>query len=256
MNRFLKFIIAGMAIAPILAGCSKDDGDYPGYYAYVTVNTDGPSYYFTGDDGKTYYPGDVSRIIPPYKALDKDGVSTNGKRAYIRFNYLSTKKDGFDYNIALYYIEDIQSQVVKVAESEDDVNAAGDGEMELSDSGISGGWLDILFRIETSRDATHKITLLDNKTVEAPSTMPEGYQYLEFRQSTTNMGSGTLGYGIVSFKLDDTYNPAVTGKKGFYIRVRDLDGNVKYATIEYKAPSQKSTMELHRIPTPHMDRFR
>ncbi len=260
MNRLLKFLMLSMAAAPLLVSCSMDAdapgdyADYPRYYAYVTVNVDGRSYYFTGDDGKTYYPGDVKRI-DMYETTDEYGDSKDGRRAFIRFNMMYEPQSGYDYNVILYYVEDILSKTVEVAATEDEVEAAGDDRLRIEEAAFQGDWLDIIFEIETTPYSMHKMTLLDNRTIDAPAGMPADYQYLEFRQEAEDMTGGNINKGIASYKLG-AYHPAATGMKGFYVRINNLDGNVEYVTIPYKASTLNAVMQLKELPTPYMDRIR
>lgn len=253
----MPFILTAVA-ALAFASCSMADsnGDYyPEYYVYATISVNGSSYFFTDDSGETYYPGDISRIST-YKTTDDDGNSKDGKRVFLRFNKLPEKKDGFDYNIAIYYIEDILSKTVEIAETAAQVAAAGGDPVMIKETAFQGEWFTIVFRLRHSYDAMHKLTLLDNRTATPPSGMPADYQYLEFRQLAKDMdGTGSLADGIVSFKLDDNYHPAETGKKGFYIRIMNLDKTVEYVRIEYKTPTAGAALQQHNTPTPNLDRI-
>ena len=259
MNKFLKFLFIAIAAVPFLASCSKNgDSDYPRYSAYMTLNTGpmGIGYYFTADNGKTYYPSDVSRIIPAYETVDDDDVSKDGKRVAVYYNLLNEEKEGYDYNIALYFIGDILSKTVEVAETEEEVTEAGDDRLDIFNAAIQGEWLDIVFDILTY-ESTHKMTLLDNQTADLEDIeVPEDYQYLEFRQKTESkkQETGTLSRGIVSFKLGE-YHPKTTGSKGLYIRIKSLNGDVVYKKLDYKAGTSAS-LQINSIPTPNMDRIR
>ncbi len=249
MKKVLKPLLIAMAVAPLLASCMKSNSDYPQDRKYVTVASTGLSYYFVGDDGTTYFPGDVSRF-------KYDASETDGKRAIIWFTPLAEKKEGFDMNIALYSVADLLSKSVETAETIEQAEAAGNDQLAISDAAFQGDWLDIAFRIMISYDSKHHMTLLDNKTATAPETTPADYQYLEFRQKAENMQiDESPGEGIVSYKLG-AYHPALTGKKGFYIRIINLNGNVEYVKIDYKAPEEKAAMQPRNIPTPNMDRIR
>lgn len=243
MNRFFKTLLIAMAVVPAFMSCSKDsDSDYPQWRGWITVHEDDNFYYFSDEDGKTYYPGDVRRV-GYYNAKDRDG-----KRVYIEFNFLNEQEEGYDYNIALYYIDNILTKTVEVAETEDDVKEAGDGRLAVNWAEIDGRWLDIVFSLTADYGSTHKMTLLDNRTQEAPETMPEGYQYLEFRQLPDNFYNGYLGRGYVSYDLGE-YAPKVSGKKGLYIRIRDLHGEIKHLSIKYTAPEENQALHGNK-PVP------
>lgn len=248
----------GLAVASLLlTACSDDESDYPQYAAYVTVvvpapgplaYADAPAYYFLSDEGDKIAAGDVSRI-GRYKTENEEGVSKDGKRAFIYFNYINQPLPGFDDNVALYQIVDILSKNVEVATTQEEVTAAGDNAMSLEEAKIRGEWLDIAFSLFTSKDAKHKMTLLDNKTVTAPADMPADYQYLEFRQNADGINGSYRAQGYVSYKLGDDYHPAKTGKKGLYIRVNTIGDAVKYYKIEYKAPADGTQRNQKLAPT-------
>lgn len=234
MNKFLKIAIAAAALSAALISCSKDSDnyDYPRFGAFVVVNVDDGFYYFTGDDGETYYPTDITRI-GHYSAKERDG-----KRSYIYFNMLPEKKEGYDYNIALYAVENILSKTVETAENDEQLAEFGDDQVRIEAAKISDKWLDVTFSLMNQRDSEHKMTLFDNKTAEVPADMPADYQYLEFRHKAINYHYGELRTGIASYDLGD-YHPSVTGKKGLYIRFKNLRGNVEYATIKFEPSSNE-----------------
>lgn len=257
----MPFILTAAAALLAFASCSmgKDGDYYTEYYVYATLDVDGDSYSFTDDDGETYYPGAVSGNARTYKTTDTDGNSKDGKRVFIRFNMLTEKKEGFDYNIAVFYIEDILSKAVEVAETAADVEAAGDDRMTIHKAVFQGEWFTIAFQLRHSYNALHKITLMDNKTATPPKDMLDNYpdyQYLEFRQLAENMeGTGSLADGIASFWLGDEYHPAKTGKKGFYIRVMNLDGHEEYFRFEYSKTGSTLMLQQNNTPTPNLDRI-
>ena len=101
MKKFGLFLIAALA-GTAFTSCNDDDGDYPKYSPLITTvhSLDGGDYYFQRDNGETLYPGDKSRV-PGYKP-DPDKT----QRTIIWFNLLSGI-EGYDYNIALYNVENI-----------------------------------------------------------------------------------------------------------------------------------------------------
>lgn len=106
MKRFGLFLLVTMAAA-IFTSCNDSDGDYPRLSAFASVKPlENNDFYVVLDDGKTVYPGDKSRI-GSYKAEED-------QRVVIYFNLLNNKVEGYDYNMALYYIQDIYSGGTKV----------------------------------------------------------------------------------------------------------------------------------------------
>ncbi|MEG2370843.1 MAG: NigD-like C-terminal domain-containing protein [Alistipes sp.] len=227
MRKFQFIGLALLAIVPLLQSCNDADGDYPSLAALTTVQVPAGTsdYYFHLDNNKTVYPGDKSRI-GAYDTTDKDG-----KRAIVYYSLLDQKKEGFDYNATMYDIVDVLTKKVEVATTAEEVKPFGNDRINIKQVWISGGWLNILYVLETSGLKSHKISLIENKTATAPAGMPADYTYLEFRQFADGDNVGRLYSNYVCYKLD-AYDPAVTGKKGFYIRVNGLGGNVSYLTVD------------------------
>lgn len=245
MKNLLKALVAAAIIIPLLSSCNKgSDGDYPQYGDFVTVGVE-PSdlYYFTLDNNKKVYPSDVSRI-PTYSTKDKTGASKNGNRAFIYYSILDGKAvEGYHYSAALYYeIVDIQSKSVDTLGAGDVADDKfGDDKLTMESARITNGWLDIGYVLKASPDSKHKMTLLINPD-NAPAEVPVGYQYFEFRQQAESLsGSQYTGKGNVSYRLGK-YDPAITGKKGLYIRVNNINGGVKYEKLDYQVlkPSTSS----------------
>lgn len=234
MKNVMKTLAVCLAASLVLVSCNKNkNGDYYDYMGIMTVTVDDNTFYFTDNSGETYFPGDVTRF--KYSTVDGEGDSKDGRRVYVFFSFLSREAEGYDYNIALYGVDDILSKEVEVATTEEEVEAAGDDRIVITDALLGNEWLDIKYTIATSYGSTHKLTLLDNQTAEVPEDMPANYQYLELRQDADISGY-EYDSGLVSYRLDG-YSPAITGKEGFYVRIRDLEGSVKYVSIKYNAPT-------------------
>lgn len=245
MIKHLKPVFFSIFALPVIFSCNKTNPDVPRSQGYVNVTLEDGSYYFTDDRDKTYYPADVSRI-GTYPTEDTE----NGNRAYVWFNTLSaSEREGFDYDIALYGVVDILTKTVEVAETEEDVANVGDDPLELQHIGLSSRWLDIRFVLYTDGDeeTVHSMTLLDNR-LATPENVPEGYQYLEFRQSGNNKNDRILGAGNVSYDLG-AYAPSVTGTKGLYIRINSLSGSVRYERVDYNAQKENSAFSGKSAPS-------
>ena len=118
MKRFGLFLLVTMAAA-IFTSCNDSDGDYPRLSAFASVKPlENNDFYVVLDDGKTVYPGDKSRI-GSYKAEED-------QRVVIYFNLLNNKVEGYDYNMALYYIQDIYSGGTKVVTTQEELDALED----------------------------------------------------------------------------------------------------------------------------------
>lgn len=96
-----SFLLIGGSL--LLQSCLDDDdnNDYNSL-AITTIKVKaGQDYYFALDDGKKMLPGDTTSI---HNYLVKDG-----QRAFVYFNLLEEKKEGYDYNAKVQYIENIIS---------------------------------------------------------------------------------------------------------------------------------------------------
>lgn len=123
MKRFGLFLLVTMAAA-IFTSCNDSDGDYPRLSAFASVKPlENNDFYVVLDDGKTVYPGDKSRI-GSYKAEED-------QRVVIYFNLLNNKVEGYDYNMALYYIQDIYSGGTKVVTTQEELRRAGRRQNQL-----------------------------------------------------------------------------------------------------------------------------
>jgi hypothetical protein len=248
MNGFLKavlvFMVAGVALVSCING---KEPDYAGNAKYMTVTVVGEEFYFTDDEGKTYFPSDVSRFkyLTEYEDEDENVVSKDGNRVIVAFNFLDAPVSGFDYNIALYNVSDILNLDVKAIGSDEDVDEVyGDNPVTILDAVLNGVWLDTYCGLMSIDGAKYEITLIDNQPTDLPEDMPADYQYLELRLILDEDGSPNVPLeGYISFNLD-TYAPSVTGKKGLYIRYKNAYGTVQYKEIEYKAQNNTATMSL------------
>ena len=97
---------------------------------------------------------------------------------------------------------------------------------------ISAGYFTCSFQIKVTGSEKHKISLV--RSDSADDTEDPDYTLLELRHKPDDMGSDTpvARSSMASFKLN-SYDPAVTQKKGLKIRYKDFDGNLRTALIDY-----------------------
>ncbi|MDD2594967.1 MAG: NigD-like protein [Bacteroidales bacterium] len=212
MKQIKHLLLLAVIILPFLQSCGNVYD--PQSYAIVTIKTsDAKDYYFTLDSGKTIYPGDKSRM-PNF--VPKDGV-----RAIIYFTELTEKVSGYDYNVMLYNIETILTKDI-VCLQDAKYDTLGTDEVELSYASISGGYLNVEFKIYSAGGIMHSVNLVDNQLLEwdGENTL------LEFRHQANGDYKGTLAKGMVCFKLGQ-YDPAVTSKK-ITLRVNTYSGSKDY----------------------------
>ena len=197
MKRFGLFLLVTMAAA-IFTSCNDSDGDYPRLSAFASVKPlENNDFYVVLDDGKTVYPGDKSRI-GSYKAEED-------QRVVIYFNLLNNKVEGYDYNMALYYIQDIYSGGTKVVTTQEELDALEDDKTSFKEAFLNSNYL-------------------------APEYTEEGYLNLELRRDAHGDEGGYNYDRYVSFKLD-SFKEDLEGKKGIILRVNTRMNGVKYIKI-------------------------
>lgn len=145
----------------------------------------------------------------------------NGNRAVIYYNFLASSVPGFDHNIALYDVVDITSKEIVMADNAGSLLTLGDSPVGIDEARISGDWLDICCYYpaqNATSSAENRISLVDNRTVQPPTEMPQGYTYLELRLKTNGETSPlNIRRSCISYRLGE-YGSASTGGKGFTSR--------------------------------------
>lgn len=221
MKRFALLLLTVASLT--LAACNDSDGDYARYWTLATVHPlENNDYYFSSDSGKSFYPGDKSRIAA-YEA-------TEGQRAFIWFNFLPEPAEGYDSNVALYNIEEVLTKQVETASTTDELEQMGDDPIQVTGWQLGGGYLTLQIAFRTMGVTSHVVHLVNNEA-SLPEESLEDYVGLEFHHDAKGDLDGRYGYGYVSFRLDE-FNPETAGKKGIYLRTRTPEGNVKYIRIE------------------------
>lgn len=227
-----------LCLAAFITACDKGESDYPSYISFATVEIStrpSQNYFFVLDDGTTVYPSDTNRIM--YNANGK-----NGNRAVIYYNFLTQPASGYDHNIALYDVVDITSKDIATADSAGALLTLGDAPVGIDEARISGDWLDVCCYYYSTQNTTsasdYKISLVDNRTVMPPADMPEGYTYLELRLKTNDTASG-LGVrrSCISYRLG-SYDPALTGSRGIYLKVLPPSGEPTYLQLDYERKTE------------------
>lgn len=225
MKKFGIFLCAALT-ALIFTACNDSDGDYPRLSAFATVKAlDNNDFYFMLDDGKTIYPGDKSRI-GAYKAEED-------KRAIIYFNMLKNTVEGYDYNMALYYVYNIYSGDTKVVTTQEELDLLADGNTSFLGARLNSNYLNVGVGFNATDLSKHTFLLVRNDVTEvAPENTEEGYLNLELRRDANG---DTAGYNYedryVSFDLD-SFREDLAGKNGIILRVNTRMNGVKYIKIE------------------------
>ena len=98
---FVTFLLL-LTTMPMLQSCLDDDwnGSAASSLAIGTVRiVDGKDYYFALDEGTKMFPGDTTRV--------NNYALVEGQRAFVYFNLLDEKVDGYDYNAQINHVENI-----------------------------------------------------------------------------------------------------------------------------------------------------
>ena len=225
MKRFGLFLLVTMAAA-IFTSCNDSDGDYPRLSAFATVKTlENNDFYFMLDDGKTIYPGDKSRL-GAYKAEEDT-------RAIIAFNLLNNKVEGYDYNMALYYIQDIYSGGTKVVTTQEELDELPDENTSYIDHRDNRNYLNLCIGFNATDLTKHTFLLVRNDVTEiAPENKHEGYLNLELRHDNGgDKGQYNCKNFYASFKLDE-FKEDLKGKSGIILRINTRLNGVKYKIID------------------------
>ena len=212
--------------AAIFTSCNDSDGDYPRLSAFASVKPlENNDFYVVLDDGKTIYPGDKSRI-GSYKAEE-------GQRVVVYFNLLNNKAEGYDYNMALYYIPDIYSGETKVVTTQEELDELADYNTSYMGARLNNNFLNVGVGFNATDLSKHTFLLVRNDVTEiAPEYTEDGYLNLELRRDAHgDKGGYSYDDRYVSFKLD-AFKEDLEGKKGIILRMNTRMNGVIYRMIE------------------------
>ena len=153
MKKFKLFLLAAVAVLPVLQSCNDSDVEGADSMALVTILNPGGlsgTFYFKADNGQTLYPSQFAVPTGGYNPED-------GQRAFIYYSLLEEKSQQYDYNIKLYGISEILTKdVEEMNESNED--EFGDEPIELVklsgedkfDCLISAGYFTCSFQIKVT----------------------------------------------------------------------------------------------------------
>lgn len=225
---FIAFILLFTA-TPMLQSCLDNDWDnqYPSLFAIGTIKViEGNDYYFTLDEGSKLYPGDTTALYN-YAVVD-------GQRAFVYFDELDEKKEGYEYNAQIKHIENILTKDIYSMPA-DKADSIGDDRINIIEPlWITGDFLNIKYQLyhSNNEEKLHMLNLVINEETTGEDDKPD-YLNLEFRHNAYNDDPVILGTGLASFKLDNIAD-LLKSKKGLNIRVNSIYDGVKYITINFK----------------------
>lgn len=229
----LSFIAVTMmlALVPALQSCLDDDGPSYSDLAIATIRQiEGKEYYFSLDDGKKMYPGDIT-AVQHYPFVD-------GKRAFVSFNRLEEKVPGYDYNIQVERIDSILTKDI-IPLTEETADSIGDNRINVTYRWVAQGYLNMEYQFYGTRNPNkrHMLNLVHNQDTELVDE--DGYINLEFRHNSFEDNGGFLGEGLVSFKLDKVAEEMKTAK-GLRIRVKTIYDGEKFYNIDFEQTEKSS----------------
>ena len=237
MKKIGLFLIAAMAVLAFTSCNDDTDGDYPRYTPLITtVHTIGgeageasADYYFQRDNGEKLYPSDKTRV-PNYRGKER-------QRAIIWFNLLKESVPDYDYNIALYAVDEIftgKAQVVNTAEELEELGTAKTGFKEGMFN-LSNEWLTFYALYAANDNSKHTFSLAVDKsgTTEFKESA-EGYLDV-FTQSMALAGGYDCGF-YVSFDLTDIA-AELEGMKGINLLLPTRENGDK--EIKLDLPQEK-----------------
>ena len=211
---------------PVLQSCLDDWNDDE--RSSLTIGTvriiDGKDYYFALDEGTRMFPGDTAQV--------NNYTLVEGQRAFVYFNLLDEKVDGYDYNAKINHVENILTKDIYFMPAEK-ADSIGDDRINITNMWITGNYLNIQYQLyhSNSNDKKHMLNLIVNETSDGKNDK-EGYVTLEFRQNAYDDEPLMPGQGLVSFKLDKI-EEQIEGKKGLNIRVRTLYDGIKNYKVQF-----------------------
>ena len=170
---FLLLLIA----MPVLQSCLDDWNDDE--RSSLTIGTvriiDGKDYYFALDEGSRMFPGDTAQV--------NNYTLVEGQRAFVYFNLLDEKVDGYDYNAKINHVENILTKDIYFMPAEK-ADSIGDDRINITNMWITGNYLNIQYQLyhSNSNDKKHMLNLIVNETSDGKNDK-EGYVTLEFRKT-------------------------------------------------------------------------
>lgn len=225
---FIVFTLSLM-ILPMMQSCLNNDWDnkYPSLFAIGTIKVmEGNDYYFNLDEGSKLYPGDTTALY--------NYAVTDGQRAFVYFDELSEKKEGYEYNAQIKHIENILTKDIYSMPA-DKADSIGDDRINIIEPlWITGDFLNIKYQIyhSNNKEKLHMLNLVINEESTGEHDKPD-YLNLEFRHNAYNDAPSILAPGLASFRLGNIAH-LLEGKKGLNIRVRSIYDGVKYITFNFK----------------------
>ena len=232
MKKIGLFLLAALTVVGFSA-CNDDDGDYPTSNPLITTvcPLDGGDYYFQRDNGDKLYPSDKTRV-PGYRPAN-DGTK---QRAIIWFNLLKESVPDYDYNIALYAVDEIFTGKAQVVNTAEELEALGTAKTGFKDSkelfNLSKEWLTFYANYAVHDYSCHTFTLAVDKTgtTEFENT-DEDYLNVVVLHDDGDDSRGYDSGSYVSFDLTPLA-AELDGKKGINLLLPTRDNGNKELKLD------------------------
>lgn len=215
-------LMTAVALLSLLNACLDNETDITmsndiqaSYFGIGTLRIiQGNDYYFDMDEGSKLYPGDTTAL--------HNYTLTEGQRAFIYFNQLSTEKEGYKYNAQIRKIENILTKEIYLMPSDKADSIGNDPINIIEPVWAAGGYLTINYQTRNSglSDQKHQISLVLTET-EATHPALTDYVTLELRHNAHKDYTSTILPGIASFHTGNIAS-LLAGKKGVNIRFKSL----------------------------------
>lgn len=225
MKKTAIFLLAAF-VSCCLQACNDSDGDYAGHWAFATAcPLDNNDYYFRLDDDSTLYPGDKSRM-GVYQAREN-------QRVIVFFNFLREAVSGYDRNIALYDVQEIDSGQTLTVETHEQADELPDARTSFFGARLNRNYLNLGIGFNASDLSKHLFYLVHNTVAELdPKNTLEGYLNLELRHEDGSDTGRDHSDRYVSFRLGDDFKALLEGQQGIILRVNTRMNGIRYIRIE------------------------
>lgn len=221
------FLGIGALAATLTFNSCLDDDDYSLDKYWVGIATVKPlssdSYYLQLDDSTTLLPVD-GRV--PYFGLDKE------RRAMVNFTLLSDSAYGYNHAIRVNDIDSILTKSIVPSLGAKNDSIYGKDAIDLDSKGlwIGDGYITFQFKTYFGGMKKHYLNL-----VQMDETKP--YE-LEFRHNAYDDPKSSIGWGLVSFRLNTL--PNTEGKTvKLKIKYTSYDGEKTYE-LDYNSSKPNS----------------
>jgi hypothetical protein len=233
-----------LAVMPVLQSCDDSDGYSLGDFTpplWATVRVTGNAFYLDSDVWGTLWP--VNTNMGWYNPVD-------GQRVITVFNPLWDDFQGFDHAVKLLSLRNVLTKEVETLTPENTEEFGNDPVLIYKgDIGISGGYMNIVFRQNLPLRTKHRISLVRPQD-DVSLYDEEGYMKLELRYNNYDDLTGRRAYSAVSFNLNKL--DLTSDIKGIKLTLNsEVNGDVE-VTFNFRQADDSSLQSLTEIDISEM----